>query len=205
MLYCCTNLNGGKGTQLSKRKGEEEERRASFFPNFSRRLFTTFPLFAFFLPSHPPSTFCIHSSPSNIRHPSFRQDMAVNHTRNSKDDRTVTNTKRTKVLIVGAGLAGLTLALLLQKANISYEVFERAQEIKPLGNSTLTTFEPCFLLDPECLSDIPNVQLEIRFCYCADIADFTIDSTTWTGERIQFFEQDPYCHSCRERGSPDRF
>ncbi|KAG0282525.1 hypothetical protein BGZ96_000379 [Linnemannia gamsii] len=65
--------------------------------------------------------------------------MAVNHTRNSKDDRTVTNTQRTKVLIVGAGLAGLTLALLLQKANIFYEVFERAQEIKPLGSAIVLT------------------------------------------------------------------
>ncbi|KAF9308742.1 hypothetical protein BG003_010676, partial [Podila horticola] len=37
------------------------------------------------------------------------------------------------VLIVGAGLAGLYLAILLEEANISYQVFERATKVKPLG------------------------------------------------------------------------
>ena len=37
------------------------------------------------------------------------------------------------VLISGAGLAGLFLALLLEKANIPYEIFERAKEVLPLG------------------------------------------------------------------------
>ncbi|KAF9431015.1 hypothetical protein BGZ94_000482 [Podila epigama] len=39
-----------------------------------------------------------------------------------------------KVLISGGGIAGLTLAILLHKANIPFLVFERAQEIKPLGS-----------------------------------------------------------------------
>ncbi|KAF9949068.1 hypothetical protein BGZ72_009074 [Mortierella alpina] len=43
------------------------------------------------------------------------------------------NTARPKVLIVGAGLGGLTLALLLDKIGVDFEVFERAKEIKPLG------------------------------------------------------------------------
>jgi len=38
-----------------------------------------------------------------------------------------------KVLIVGAGLGGLVLALILEKAKIDYEIFERATEIRPLG------------------------------------------------------------------------
>jgi hypothetical protein len=38
-----------------------------------------------------------------------------------------------RVLIVGAGLAGLFLGNLLEKANIPYEIFERAATIKPLG------------------------------------------------------------------------
>lgn len=38
-----------------------------------------------------------------------------------------------KVLIVGAGLAGLYLGLLLETAGIPYEIFERVAEIKPLG------------------------------------------------------------------------
>ncbi|KAK3848476.1 MAG: hypothetical protein J3R72DRAFT_500237 [Linnemannia gamsii] len=37
------------------------------------------------------------------------------------------------VLIVGAGLGGLFLGILLEEAGIPYEIFERTQEIKPLG------------------------------------------------------------------------
>lgn len=41
-----------------------------------------------------------------------------------------------KVLISGAGLGGLTLAILLHKAKIPFLVFEKAYEVKPLGMST---------------------------------------------------------------------
>jgi monoamine oxidase len=37
------------------------------------------------------------------------------------------------VLIVGAGLGGLMLGTLLEKANIPYYIFERAPSVKPLG------------------------------------------------------------------------
>ncbi|KAF9427044.1 hypothetical protein BGZ94_005572 [Podila epigama] len=39
------------------------------------------------------------------------------------------------VLIVGAGLGGLLLGMLLEKANIEYFIFERAQKVKPLGSA----------------------------------------------------------------------
>ncbi|KAF9154280.1 hypothetical protein BG015_001393 [Linnemannia schmuckeri] len=39
------------------------------------------------------------------------------------------------VLIVGAGIAGMMLALLLQKAGIPYDIYERAAEVKALGSA----------------------------------------------------------------------
>ncbi|KAG0045930.1 hypothetical protein BGZ90_008319 [Linnemannia elongata] len=36
-----------------------------------------------------------------------------------------------RVLIAGAGIAGLFLGILLEEAGIPYEIFERAAEIKP--------------------------------------------------------------------------
>ncbi|KAF9941388.1 hypothetical protein BGZ65_003968 [Modicella reniformis] len=47
----------------------------------------------------------------------------------------ITPPERPKVLIVGAGLGGLTLAILLEKAGVPYEVYDRVAEIKPLGSA----------------------------------------------------------------------
>lgn len=43
------------------------------------------------------------------------------------------NMDKPKVLISGAGIGGLTLAILLHKAKVPFLIFERAQEVKPLG------------------------------------------------------------------------
>ncbi|KAG0238173.1 hypothetical protein BGW42_007164 [Actinomortierella wolfii] len=43
------------------------------------------------------------------------------------------NSGRPKVLIVGAGLAGLTLGMILQKSDIPFEIFESAPAIKTFG------------------------------------------------------------------------
>ncbi|KAG0082409.1 hypothetical protein BGZ93_009475 [Podila epicladia] len=39
------------------------------------------------------------------------------------------------VIIAGAGIGGLTAALICEKANINYMVFERADKVKPLGSN----------------------------------------------------------------------
>ncbi|KAF9103330.1 hypothetical protein BGX27_010628 [Mortierella sp. AM989] len=41
---------------------------------------------------------------------------------------------RPQVIIVGAGIGGLALAILLDQINIPYHIFERASEVKPLGS-----------------------------------------------------------------------
>ncbi|KAF9352884.1 hypothetical protein BGX26_009322 [Mortierella sp. AD094] len=43
--------------------------------------------------------------------------------------------QRPGVLIIGAGIGGLTLAILLEQLNIPYHIFERAAEVKPLGSA----------------------------------------------------------------------
>lgn len=41
--------------------------------------------------------------------------------------------KKPEVMIVGAGIGGVTLALLLHKAKIPFTLFDRAKQVKPLG------------------------------------------------------------------------
>lgn len=38
-----------------------------------------------------------------------------------------------KVIIVGAGIGGLLLAILLDKIGLDYDIFERSKELRPLG------------------------------------------------------------------------
>ncbi|KAG0000623.1 hypothetical protein BGZ79_005722 [Entomortierella chlamydospora] len=42
---------------------------------------------------------------------------------------------RPDVLIIGAGISGLTLAILLEQINVPYHIYERASEVKPLGSA----------------------------------------------------------------------
>ncbi|KAF9935641.1 hypothetical protein BGZ65_003183 [Modicella reniformis] len=70
-----------------------------------------------------------------------------------------------KVLISGAGLSGLFLAILLEKASISYHVYERAPTLKPLGASLglnaniLPAFEQLGLLEELAQISLPLTSL----------------------------------------------
>ncbi|KAG0342055.1 hypothetical protein BG000_007093 [Podila horticola] len=59
--------------------------------------------------------------------------MANSTTTHRKPSTTSGDSDRPKVLIVGAGLAGLTLGMILQKSDIPYEIFESAPAIRPVG------------------------------------------------------------------------
>jgi len=45
--------------------------------------------------------------------------------------------KNPNVMIIGAGLSGLLLAILLERAGIPCEIFERTPSVKPLGKTQL--------------------------------------------------------------------
>ncbi|KAG0276777.1 hypothetical protein BGZ96_003143 [Linnemannia gamsii] len=79
--------------------------------------------------------------------------MEINPAVTFKHDRTVMFAKRPKVLIVGAGIGGLTLGILLHKAGIPFEIYERILEVKPLGAAmffnctTANLFKQCGIHD----------------------------------------------------------
>ncbi|KAG0283818.1 hypothetical protein BGZ96_011811 [Linnemannia gamsii] len=102
--------------------------------------------------------------------------MEINPAVTFKHDRTVMYSKRPKVLIIGAGLGGLALAMLLNKTDIPYEIFERAAEVKPLGSaisltaSTSSLFKQMGLWDElhalsreMCVIQVMNEDLELQF------------------------------------------
>lgn len=51
--------------------------------------------------------------------------------------------EKPKVLIVGAGLGGLVLGALLEKADIPYLIFERTNTVKPLGKTSIPLCYRC--------------------------------------------------------------
>ncbi|KAF9431260.1 hypothetical protein BGZ76_000481 [Entomortierella beljakovae] len=59
-----------------------------------------------------------------------------------------------KVLIAGAGVAGLMLAILLEKANVHYEVFEKEEQIRrPVGSAACLGFNVMPVMDQLGLMD----------------------------------------------------
>ncbi|KAF9352022.1 hypothetical protein BGX26_010081 [Mortierella sp. AD094] len=98
----------------------------------------------------------------------------------------VVNPSNPKILIVGAGLGGLTLAILLEKASIDYEIYERSTSLKTLGSAislspnVLPLLEQLGLLDDlkEIWKKVRNAVLynesgDADCLECLTISDFT--------------------------------
>ncbi|KAF9903718.1 hypothetical protein EC991_003412 [Linnemannia zychae] len=66
------------------------------------------------------------------------------------------------VMIVGAGLGGLTLALLLEKAKIEYRVYEKAAVVKPLGPNIMPLLTQLDLLDEFCKLSMPVRHITVH-------------------------------------------
>ncbi|KAF9317215.1 hypothetical protein BG003_001080, partial [Podila horticola] len=81
----------------------------------------SYPTSQFSVPDAPRIKAEIYKSTAKIRDPLTAEDWA--------------NMEKPKVLIVGAGIGGLMLANLLQKGNIPYDIYDRANEMKPLGSA----------------------------------------------------------------------
>jgi hypothetical protein len=76
------------------------------------------------------------------------------------------NSKKPKVIIVGAGLGGLTLAILLHKANIPFDVYERAREVIPLGKIANVCSSFCPFLCRVSMADSSPTSIQIsRVCH----------------------------------------
>lgn len=72
------------------------------------------------------------------------------------------HTSKPRVLIAGGGIGGLTLGILLKKAGVPFEIFERNYDINDRGNLSLPyffcslthslshTLSPCIVLLQAC-------------------------------------------------------
>ncbi|KAF9104918.1 hypothetical protein BGX27_009877 [Mortierella sp. AM989] len=111
-----------------------------------------------------------------------------------------------QVLIVGAGIAGLTLGILLDQINVPYHIFERASEVKPLGSgmafhgNTLTALEQLGIYEE--VKKISKPYYELHF-YDNNVKKFgTYDvspSTEATGYENLFLVRPKFYEILRKR------
>ncbi|KAF9425487.1 hypothetical protein BGZ76_003213, partial [Entomortierella beljakovae] len=55
--------------------------------------------------------------------------------------------EKLEILVIGAGIGGLMIALMLEQIGIHYHIFERASEVKPLGAAILFSSHKLAIMD----------------------------------------------------------
>ncbi|GJJ77179.1 hypothetical protein EMPS_09538 [Entomortierella parvispora] len=101
--------------------------------------------------------------------------------------------KNPHVLIVGAGIGGLFLAILLDRAGIPYQVFERAPEVKALGSvlginaNILPVFEQLGFYEEFEKISIPLLSLDLRYGNNKPIARLAVDCRDLIGYNYMMF------------------
>ncbi|KAF9103328.1 hypothetical protein BGX27_010626 [Mortierella sp. AM989] len=118
---------------------------------------------------------------------------------------------RPQVLIVGAGIGGLTLAILLDQISIPYHIFERASEVKPLGSgmafsgNILTALEQLGLYEE--LKQVSKPHTGVKF-YNGSIKEIGTFGGKFakkvTGYETLFFARPKFYEILRKRVPDDR-
>ncbi|GJJ77181.1 hypothetical protein EMPS_09540 [Entomortierella parvispora] len=97
------------------------------------------------------------------------------------------------VLIVGAGIGGLFLAILLERAGIPYQVFERATEVKALGSvlginaNILPVFDQLGLYEEFEKIALPLQSVDLRYGDNSPIAKLDVDYKSLLGYNYMMF------------------
>ncbi|GJJ71328.1 hypothetical protein EMPS_03678 [Entomortierella parvispora] len=103
--------------------------------------------------------------------------------------------KNPHVMIVGAGVGGLFLAILLDKAGIPYEIYERTSEVKALGSAMslnaniLAAFEQLGLYEEFKKIALPCQKMEIMYEDMKTIATIDISDNGLTGYEHMLFSR----------------
>ncbi|KAF9188238.1 hypothetical protein BGZ49_003962 [Haplosporangium sp. Z 27] len=111
---------------------------------------------------------------------------------------------RPEVLIIGAGIGGLMLALLLEQIDIPYHIFERASEVKPLGSAmsfgagTFTALEQLGISEELMMVCKPYTEIQFFDGDLKKLGSFDADRQA-TGYPNQIFARPNFYNILRRR------